>query len=102
MHGPIKPGTFEPSPTEAARRDLLAVSEENSDGGELVGRDPREVPSEILLCYHKAKSPLRAIRERCLDCCCDVRSPQVHGSPLPKLAIPHGHQPIPREASAFW
>jgi hypothetical protein len=74
MHGPIKPGTFEPSPPEAARRDLLAVSEENSDGGELVGRDPREVPPAILLRYHKAKSPLRAIRERCLDCCCDQPS----------------------------
>jgi hypothetical protein len=62
--------TFETGPTEEARRDLLAISEEKGDGGELVGVDPRKVPLEILSRYHRAKNPLEAIRERCLDCCC--------------------------------
>jgi hypothetical protein len=64
--------TFEPPPSEAALRDLLATSEDKADGGELVGRDPREVPSEILSRYHREKNPLKAIRARCLDCCCGI------------------------------
>jgi hypothetical protein len=40
--------TFEPPPSEAALQDLLATSEEKADGGELVGRDPREVPLSVL------------------------------------------------------
>jgi hypothetical protein len=47
--------TFEPPPTEAARRDLLIASEEKGDGGELVGRDPRDVPPKILSHYHGKK-----------------------------------------------
>jgi hypothetical protein len=43
--------TFEPGPTEDARRDLLAVSKGKADGGHLIGKDPREVPSDILLRY---------------------------------------------------
>jgi hypothetical protein len=67
--------TFEPPPSEDARRDLLAVSEDKSDGGELVGRrDPREVPLPILSRYHREKNPLKALRARCLDCCCGAAS----------------------------
>ena len=47
---------------------LLEPSE--ADGGHLVGRDPRQVPSEILSRYHREQNPLKAIRARCLDCCC--------------------------------
>ena len=36
----------------------------------MIGRDPREVPSEILSLYHREQNPLKALRERCLDCCC--------------------------------
>ena len=62
--------TFEPAPSEDALRDLRTVSVEPGDGGELIGADPRKVPLPILSLYHRAKSPLKAIRERCLDCCC--------------------------------
>ena len=62
--------TFEPKPTLEAPAALLEVSGDKSDGGGLVGRDPRTVPLEILSLYHRAKNPLEAIRERCLDCCC--------------------------------
>ena len=41
-----------------------------NDGDALVGRDPRDLPSEILSRYYGEKNPLKAIRARCLDCCC--------------------------------
>ena len=66
--------TFEPQPTEDARAALLEVSADNIDGGELVGKDPRRVPSEILSLNHRARNPLDAIRERCLNCCCQQPS----------------------------
>jgi hypothetical protein len=62
--------TFEPPAREDARRDLLAISKDAADGGELVGRDPREVPLAILSRYHREQNPLKALRARCLDCCC--------------------------------
>ena len=55
---------------EEALRDLREVSPFRADGGELIGRDPRETPSEILAQYHREKNPLKALRARCLDCCC--------------------------------
>jgi hypothetical protein len=61
---------FESGPTEAALRDLRQLSQFPGDGGELIGKDPREVPSEILALYHRERNPLKAIRARCLDCCC--------------------------------
>jgi hypothetical protein len=66
--------TFENGPTEAALADLREVSPFPADDGELVGKDPREAPLEILSRYHQAKNRLRAIRERCLDCCCQQPS----------------------------
>jgi hypothetical protein len=51
-----------------ADHPLLEASE--ADGGHLVGRDPRQVSSEILSLYHRAQNPLKALRARCLDCCC--------------------------------
>jgi hypothetical protein len=91
--------TFEPPPTEAARRDLLIASEEKGDGGELVGRDPRDVPPKILSHYHGKKSAeghpgalsRLLLRRR-------GRGPQVCLGVMPELALPHGHQPVPRKA----
>jgi len=52
------------------RETLLAISGDKSDGGELVGKDPRKVsPSDLSLLF-RARSPLKALRARCLDCCC--------------------------------
>jgi hypothetical protein len=64
--------TFELPPSDAALRDLCEISPFPVDEGELVGRDPLEVPSEILALYHREKNPLKALRGRCLDCCCGV------------------------------
>ena len=68
--------TFEFGPTEDALRDLRQVSPFPGDEGELVGKDPREVTSDILALYHRELNPLKAIRLRCLDCCCGS-SPEV-------------------------
>jgi hypothetical protein len=67
--------TFESPPHEDALRDLREPSPFPADGGQLIGKQhPREVPSEILSLYHREKNPLKAIRARCLDCCCGVSS----------------------------
>ena len=67
-------GTFENGPSEAALRDLRQISPFPSDGGELIGKHPGEVPLPILSRYHGEKNPLKALRARCLDCCCGVAS----------------------------
>jgi hypothetical protein len=62
--------TFETLPSEEAREALLTASKDSADEGELVGRDPREVPLPILSRYHRESNPLKALQLRCLDCCC--------------------------------
>ncbi len=38
--------------------------------GELVGRDPRQMPlSDLKALGHRKIAPIAAIRARCLDCC---------------------------------
>ena len=45
------------------------------DGGELIGRDPRELTTEELRGLgHESTAVLRVIRERCLDCCAEQAS----------------------------
>ena len=58
--------TFEAPPSEAALRDLRQPSPYPGDEGELIGK----VPLAILSIYHMERNPLKAIRSRCLDCCC--------------------------------
>ena len=70
----MKTLTFEDPPSADALRDLRQISPFPSDGGELIGKDPREVPLGILALYHNENNPLKAIRARCLDCCCGVSS----------------------------
>jgi hypothetical protein len=53
------------------RRDLLEISPYQADEGELIGKHPGDVPSEILSLKFRAQNPLKAIREKCLDCCCE-------------------------------
>ena len=50
------------------RREFLEISPFQADGGELIGKHPGEVPSEILSQKFRAQTPLRAIREKCIDC----------------------------------
>jgi hypothetical protein len=52
------------------RRDLLEISPFQADDGELIGKHPSDVPSQILSLNFRAQNPLKAIREKCLDCCC--------------------------------
>jgi hypothetical protein len=54
----------------SALTDLRQLSPFPADGGELIGKGPREVPLPILSRYHREKNPLKALRARCLDCCC--------------------------------
>jgi hypothetical protein len=49
---------------------LLEISAYESDGAELVGKHPGDMPPQILALNFRAQNPLKAIREKCLDCCC--------------------------------
>ena len=49
---------------------LLEISRLQADEGELIGKHPGNVPSQILAQKFRAQNPLKAIREKCLDCCC--------------------------------
>ena len=66
--------TFENGPSESALSDLRQPSPFPGDDGELIGKHPGEVPLEILSRYHGEKNPLKALRARCLDCCCQQPS----------------------------
>jgi hypothetical protein len=52
---------LEPSPYEA-------------DGGHLIGRLPRDVGLELLQALPAPRSPIKAIRAKCIDCCCYQQS----------------------------
>ena len=54
--------------------ELLEISPYQADGGERIGKIPTEVPSDFLARYYREKNPLRAIRAKCLDCCCGSAS----------------------------
>ena len=45
-----------------------------SVGGVLVGRVPSEVPRDLLSLNFRQKNPVKAIREKCLDCCSGAKS----------------------------
>ena len=68
------------------RRDFLEISPFQADEGELIGKHPGDMPSEILCLKFRAQNPLKAIREKCLDCCCgnaaEVRKCVSDGCPL--------------------
>ena len=52
------------------QRDLLEISPFQVDEGERIGKVPTEVPSSILALKFSAHNPQKAIRDKCLDCCC--------------------------------
>jgi hypothetical protein len=55
---------------DAARAILLEPSPYESDGGELIGRDPRKIPVEEFNRAGLEGHPLsKVIRAKCLDCC---------------------------------
>jgi len=55
-----------------SQNPLLQVSPYASDGGQLIGRDPRDIPAEDWL---EGPFPvgLKAIRAKCLDCTLDPK-----------------------------
>ncbi|RYH06099.1 hypothetical protein [Tropicimonas sp. IMCC6043] len=56
----------------AVLNPLLQVSPFASDGGELIGRDPREIPA-VNWIGHPLLIGLKAIRSKCLDCAMDAK-----------------------------
>jgi hypothetical protein len=49
---------------------FVEISPSQADEGELIGKLPGNVPSQILSQKFRSQNPLKAIREKCLDCCC--------------------------------
>ena len=83
------------------RRDLLEISPFQADEGELIGKHPTDVPSEILSLNFRAQNPLKAIREKCIDCCCgnaaEVRKCVATDCALWPFRM--GTNPFPRSAN---
>ncbi len=51
---------------------LLTPSPYEADDGHLIGRDPRTVSTEEYAAHFPgATVGMKAIRAKCLDCCCD-------------------------------
>ena len=48
---------------------LLEISRDKADARELVGQRPEQVDSKILSLKFRAQNPLKALRQKCLDCC---------------------------------
>ena len=56
------------------RTPYLEVSPYEADGGQKVGKLPGSVGLEQLRALGHPESPIRAIRAKCLDCCCGAAS----------------------------
>jgi hypothetical protein len=59
------------APAKPGKIDSSIGLEPGPEGPDhLIGRDPRTMtPDELRACGHQPKSPLKALRERCIDCC---------------------------------
>ena len=58
--------------TETAALDCdlyLEPSPHSADGSEKVGKLPRSIPTDDLAALGHPKSPIKAIRAKCVDCC---------------------------------
>jgi len=53
------------------RAIFLETSPYETDGGNLIGRDPREIPLADIRRLEHPESPVKAARAKCLDCCGD-------------------------------
>lgn len=81
-----------------SKHPLLMVSPYDADGGNLIGRDPRDISAEEFAEHlPDALTGLRAIRAKCLDCtggnAAEVRKCVHHDCPLWPLRMgtqPHG------------
>jgi hypothetical protein len=53
---------------------FLEDSKIEADGGKKVGKLPGSIPIDSLRALGHPESPIRAIRAKCLDCCCGSAS----------------------------
>jgi hypothetical protein len=60
--------------TSLDREPFLEVSPYKADGGQKVGKLPGSIEVDQLRALGHPESPIRAIRSKCLDCCCGVAS----------------------------
>jgi hypothetical protein len=49
---------------------FLETSPYHADESELIGKHPSAVSSQLLDLKFRAQNPLKAIREKCVECCC--------------------------------
>ncbi len=84
--------------TDGEDKLLLEVSPYETDAGQLIGRDPRQVEAKDWQ-GREWMVGLKAIRAKCLDCCCDnaseVRKCTATGCPLWPLrmgSVPRGYR----------
>jgi hypothetical protein len=61
-------------PPNRDRSKFLEVSPYASDGGQLIGRHPRTVPVADLRALDNPASVIKAVRAKCIDCCCGQES----------------------------
>ena len=54
--------------------ELLVKSPYSEDGGNLIGVDPRKVALGDFPANSRGKSPIKAIRAKCIDCCCGQKA----------------------------
>lgn len=58
----------EQAPTLRKPKQALEISPFASDGGERIGRDPRQMPEAAWSGFQRLTA-MQAIRAKCLDCC---------------------------------
>lgn len=62
------------STTQPDRATYLEPSQYEVDGGRSIGKTPRSVSLSDLQALGCPKSPIKAIRAKCLDCSCNDKS----------------------------
>lgn len=56
------------APPAIDRVTFLEPSPNEADGGNLIGRDPRQVPLAEIRLLRLPESPIKAIRAKCVEC----------------------------------
>lgn len=53
---------------------FLIKSPYSEDAGQEIGEDPRKIDTDDLSAQFKDKTPIKAIRAKCIDCCCGQKA----------------------------
>ena len=85
------------------RRDFLEISPFQADEGELIGKDPSDMPSEILSLKFRAQKSTEGHSSEVSRLLLWERGggSQVRGGRLCTLAISHANEPLPQEIQTF-